>query len=480
MSNIADLIRSRPDHQAILDAASELGQKQGLDIYLVGGYVRDLLLQRETQDIDLMVEGDGIAFARTLGQALGIDRVVAFEEYGTALIPLKVTQVEVATARTESYDADSRKPQVESGTIGNDLARRDFTINSLAAALDPDRYGELLDPFNGIQDIHRGILRTPLDPDTTFSEDPLRMLRAARFAAQLGYVVVPECLESMERQKDRIAIVSWERITDEIMKTLSTDTPSTGFIILKQTGLLTSVFPELDELSGAEVRDGRGHKDVFSHTMQVVDNAAALSPKIAVRFAALVHDIGKPRTKRYDEQRGWTFHHHEEVGRRMLQGIARRMRLSNELRDYLMKLTKLHLRPIALAKEGVTDSAVRRVMREAEDDVDDLMLLCRADITTKQAARQTRYMANFERVEALMSDVVLRDEMRAFQSPVRGDEIMTICRLEPGPLVGKLKTAIEEAILDGQIENTHESALAYLHVVKDQILTSDENQQSPP
>ncbi|UCH10974.1 MAG: HD domain-containing protein [Fidelibacterota bacterium] len=472
MSNIADLIRSRSAHQAILEAASELARQQELDVYLVGGYVRDLLLRRDNQDIDLMVEGDGIAFARALGKALGIDRVVTFEEFGTALIPLKNVQVEVATARTESYDADSRKPHVEAGTIGNDLARRDFTINSLAASILPGSYGELLDPFNGIHDMDRGILRTPLDPDTTFSEDPLRMLRAARFAAQLGYVIVPECLESMVRQKDRMAIVSWERITEEILKTLATDKPSIGFIILKETGLVANVFPELDELSGAEVRDGRGHKDVFSHTMQVVDNAAALSSKVALRFAALVHDIGKPRTKRYDEQRGWTFYHHEEVGRRMLQGIARRMRLSNELRDYLMKLTRLHLRPIALAKEGVTDSAVRRVMREAGDDVDDLMILCRADITTKQAARQAQYMANFERVEAFMADVVLRDEMRAFQSPVRGDEIMSICGLEPGPLVGKLKTTIEEAILDGQIENTHEAALAYLHAVKDRILAA--------
>ena len=473
MSNIADLIRSRTSHQDILGAASELAQNQDLGIYLVGGYVRDLLLQRKNQDIDLMVEGDGIAFARQLGQALGIDRVVAFEEFGTALIPLKDMQVEVATARTESYDPDSRKPHVEVGTIANDLARRDFTINSLAAALHPDQYGELFDPFNGVQDMGQGILRTPLDPDTTFSEDPLRMLRAARFAAQLGYVIVPECLESMVRQQDRIAIVSWERITDELMKTLATDKPSTGFIILKQTGLLARVFPELDDLSGAEVRDGRGHKDVFYHTMQVVDNAAALNSKVALRFAALVHDIGKPRTKRYDDRRGWTFYHHEEVGRRMLQGIAQRMRLSNDLRDYLMKLTKLHLRPIALAKAGVTDSAVRRVMREAEDDVDDLMILCRADITTKQAARQAQYMANFERVETFMADVVVRDEMRAFQSPVRGDEIMAVCGLEPGPQVGKLKAAIEDAILDGQIENTHAAALAYLHSVKDQILGTD-------
>jgi putative nucleotidyltransferase with HDIG domain len=298
------------------------------------------------------------------------------------------------------------------------------------------------------------------------------MIRAARFAAQLGYRIVPECLESISRQKERIAIVSRERITDEIMKILATDRPSAGFVILKETGLLTCLFPELDATSGAEVRDGQGYKDVFSHTMQVVDNAAVISPKTELRFAALVHDLGKPRTKRYDEERGWTFYHHEELGCRMLQEVARRMRLSNELRDYLMKLTRLHLRPIALAGEGVTDSAVRRLMREAGEDVDDLMILCRADITTKQVARQARYMANFERVETLMADVTVRDEMRAFQSPVRGDEIMVICCIEPGPMVGRLKTAIEGAILEGQIENTHEAALAYLHRIKDGILAA--------
>lgn len=472
MSNIADLIRSRPDHQGILEAVSQLGQKQDIKPYLVGGYVRDLFLQRDNQDIDLVVEGDGIAFARDLSRQLGVERVVAFEEFGTALVPLQGIQVEVATARTETYEPDSRKPHVTAGTIGSDLSRRDFTINALAASLHPDSFGELEDPFQGIRDMNDGILRTPLDPDVTFSDDPLRMLRAARFAAQLGYRILPESLACIAHQRERISIVSRERITEELMKLLAADKPSVGFIILKETGLLAYVFPELDAMYGAEERDGRGHKDIFYHTLQVVDNAAALSPKTELRFAALVHDIGKPRTKRYDNQRGWTFHHHEEVGRKMLLEIAQRMRLSKELRDYLVKLTRLHLRPIALASEGVTDSAVRRLMREAGEDVDDLMTLCRADITTKQVARQERYMANFERVEALMADVTMRDEMRAFQSPVRGDEIMAICSIEPGPLVGKLKTAIEEAILEGQIENTHEAALAYLHQIKNKILAS--------
>lgn len=473
MSNIGELIRSRPGHQPVLEAASNLSREHEIAVYLVGGYVRDLILDRQNQDIDLVVVGDGIEFARKLGDRMGVERIVAFDEFGTALIPLEDMQVEVATARTETYSHDSRKPRIESGSIDTDLSRRDFTVNALAAAIHPDAFGELSDPFQGIQDMNRGILRTPLDPDTTFSDDPLRMLRAARFSAQLSYSIVSECLASMALQKHRISIVSRERITEEIMKILATERPSVGFIILKETGLLEYVFPEVDALSGAEVRDGKGHKDVFAHTMQVVDNAASVSPNTALRFSALVHDIGKPRTKRYDDDRGWTFYHHEEVGRQMLNTVAKRMRLSNDLRDYLMKLVRLHLRPIALAKEGITDSAVRRVMREAGDDIDDLMILCRADVTTKQAARQAQYMANFARVEALMSDVAVRDEMRAFQSPVRGDEIMAVCGIEPGPQVGQLKTVIEEAILEGDIENSHEAALAYLHKIKDEVLVSD-------
>ena len=472
MSNIADLIRSREEHQPVLEAASQLGQEQGLTPYVVGGYVRDLILQRPNHDIDLVIAGDGIAFAHALAERLGVGKVVEYAKFGTALIPMQGLEVEVATARSEIYQPDSRKPSITAGDVETDLSRRDFTVNALAASLGRESFGDLLDPYTGIQDMRKGILRTPLDPDTTFRDDPLRMLRAARFAAQLEFEVVADGLASIARNKERISIISRERITGEIMKLLSANRPSTGFFILKETGLLAYVFPELDVLSGVEVRDGRGHKDVFTHTLQVVDNAAAASGKTALRFAGLVHDIGKPLTKRYDAQSGWTFHHHEEVGRRMLEEVARRMRLSNELRNYLMKLTRLHLRPIALAKEGVTDSAVRRVMHEAGDDVDDLMILCRADITTKQAALQKRYLANFERVEQLMGDVTLRDEMRAFQSPVRGDEIMVECALEPGPLVGRLKRAIESAILDDRIPNTREAALAYLREIKDEILST--------
>ncbi len=473
MSTLATLLKSRPQHQSLLDAAGKLGAELDLETFVVGGYVRDLLMGRDTQDIDLMVTGNGIAFAKELAHRLGVERVVAYEQFGTALIPLQETQVEVASARTETYDPHSRKPAVEPGTVQTDMSRRDFTVNALAVSLRGESYGELVDPHGGIQDIECRLLRTPLDPDTTFSDDPLRMLRAARFAAQLRFEVIPECLESIARQKERISIVAWERITDEIMKLLAADHPSIGFLILKKTGLLQLVFPELDELSGVDIVDGRGHKDVFLHTLQVVDNAATLSAKPALRFAALVHDIAKPRTKRYEQKRGWTFHHHEEAGRKMVAAVARRMRLSNELRDYLMKLTRLHLRPIALAKEGITDSAVRRLMREAGDDVDDLMMLCRADITTKRDDKVARYMGNFERVEVLMADVTVRDQMRAFQSPVRGDEIMRLCGLQPGPQVGRLKGAIEDAILEGEIEDTYEAALAHLLEIKDKILAAE-------
>jgi putative nucleotidyltransferase with HDIG domain len=470
VSNIAELINKQKDHLDLLKLAGELGQSAGTPAYLVGGFVRDLLLGRPSYDIDIMVEGNGIAFARQMAGALGLPKIVTYDDFGTALLPIKDRQVEVATARTEEYSEGSRKPTVKPTSIELDMSRRDFTVNALAMALDPEKFGDLIDPFHGIQDMRLGILRTPLDPDATFADDPLRMLRAARFAAQLEFSILPECIESIKRQLHRLEIVSWERITEELLKMLASRRPSTGLYILKETGLLQYVFPELDIMSGVEVVGGKAHKDVFTHTLQVVDNTAQLGSKPELRFAALVHDIGKPATKSYDKSRGWTFHHHEEVGRKMLHKVAQRMRISNELRDYLMKLTKLHLRPIALAQSGITDSAVRRLMREAGDDIDDLMLLCRADVTTKREAKIAKYMNNFERVEALMADVTLKDQMRAFQSPVRGTEIMTVCELKPGPIVGMLKTAIEEAILEGEIEDSHDAALTYLYQIKDRIL----------
>ena len=350
------------------------------------------------------------------------------------------------------------------------MSRRDFTINSIAASILPDSFGKLYDPFGGIKDLQKGLIITPLDPDETFSDDPLRMLRAVRFSAQLNYEIASTLLDSISRNVKRMEIISWERIRDEIIKSLSTEKPSIAFYHMKDTGLLSYVFPEMDIMSGVEVIDNKGHKDVFIHTLQVVDNAAKLTEKMEVRFAALVHDIAKPRTKHFDKQKGWTFHGHDEIGHRMMRKVSKRMKLSNELRDYLMLMTKLHLRPITLAMHGITDSAIRRVMSEAGEHIDDLMMLCRADITTKDPKRVKKYMGNFERVETLMQDVKLRDEMLAFQSPVRGEEIMEVFKLKPGRQVGKIKKAIEDAILDGKIENEYDAAYAFMLKNKDEIL----------
>lgn len=462
MNNILTLLEHNPYHAKIFRDAGILGDQLGFPVYLVGGYVRDLFLGRPNKDIDLMVEGDGVAFAHQFASRLGIHNIVVYEKFKTALIPYDGMEIEVATSRTEIYHPDSRKPEVTAASVKEDLSRRDFTVNAMAVSLSPGNYGDISDPFGGIQDIQKRVLRTPLAPDDTFSDDPLRMMRAARFAAQLEFEIVPEVFQAILRQKDRLPIISRERVTEEIIKTLKTNTPSRGFLVMKEGGLLQTAFPELDIMSGVDVIDGKGHKDVFLHTLQVVDNTAKLTPKMEVRFAALVHDIAKPRTKRFQKSKGWTFHGHEEIGKRMLLHVGKRMKLSKDLRDYLMKMTKLHLRPIALAKKEITDSAIRRVMFEAGEDIDDLMTLCRADITTKNSTKVKQYIANFDRVEVMMQDVQLRDEMRKFQSPVRGDVIMKELKLQPGPIIGKIKTAVEEAILDGVIKNTYDAAFQFI------------------
>ncbi len=466
MSSISQLLKENNPHEDILAIAGSLGEKENIPTYIVGGYVRDTLLGKSCQDIDIMVEGDGVAFAKKLARELKVNVTVDYDKFGTAMIPYPDIEIEVASARKEKYHSDSRKPEVTSSTVEEDMSRRDFTINAISASLMPSSFGELYDPFGGIKDLQKGLIITPLDPDETFSDDPLRMLRAVRFAAQLQYDVAATALDSISRNIHRLEIVSWERIRDEVLKTLKTDKPSIAFYLMKETGLLTHVFPEMDIMSGVEIINGMGHKDVFTHTLQVVDNAAKLTDKMDIRFAALVHDIAKPQTKRFDNKKGWTFHGHDEIGRRMLKKIARRMKLSNNLRDYLMLLTKLHLRPIALAKKEITDSAVRRVMAEAGEYVDDLMILCRADITTKNPKKVSKYMGNFEKVEHLMQDVKLRDEMKAFQSPVRGKEIMKTFKLKPGRQVGQIKKAIEEAILDGEIPNEYEAAHEFMLKMK--------------
>ena len=466
MSSISQLLKENNPHEDILAIAGSLGEKENIPTYIVGGYVRDTLLGKSCKDIDIMVEGDGVAFAKKLARELKVNVTVDYDKFGTAMIPYPDIEIEVASARKEKYHSDSRKPEVTSSTVEEDMSRRDFTINAISASLMPSSFGELYDPFGGIKDLQKGLIITPLDPDETFSDDPLRMLRAVRFAAQLQYDVAATALDSISRNIHRLEIVSWERIRDELIKVLKTKKPSIAFYLMKETGLLTHVFPEMDIMSGVETINGMGHKDVFPHTLQVVDNAAKLTNKMDIRFAALVHDIAKPQTKRFDNKKGWTFHGHDEIGRRMLKKIARRMKLSNNLRDYLMLLTKLHLRPIALAKKEITDSAVRRVMAEAGEYVDDLMILCRADITTKNQKKVSKYMGNFEKVEHLMQDVKLRDEMKAFQSPVRGKEIMKTFKLKPGRQVGQIKKAIEEAILDGEIPNEYEAAHEFMLKMK--------------
>ena len=418
-----------------------------------------------------MVSNNVFDFSKALSKDLNINTTVNFEKFQTSRIPYKGCEIEIANARKEIYDSASRKPsKVEKASINEDLIRRDFTINTICMSLNSDNFGELIDSFSGIKDINKGIIKTPADPDKTFIDDPLRMLRAIRFASQLEFEIPENIKKSIKNNRKRIEIVSFERITAEIIKMLKSNKPSIAFYLLKELDLLEFVFPELNIMSGIDVINKQTHKDVFVHTLEVVDNAAKLSNKTEIRFSALVHDIAKPQTKRFDKKRGWTFHGHEEIGRRMLIKVAKRMKLPNELRDYLMLLTKLHLRPIALAKKEITDSAIRRLMFEASEYIDDLMILCRADITTKNPNKIKKYMKNFERVEKLMSDVKMRDEMKAFKSPVDGKKIMETLDLKEGVKIGLIKNKIEEAILESIIPNTYEDAFKYMMKIKDEVL----------
>ena len=413
-----------------------------------------------------MVEGDAIKFSKNLAKELNVKKIVEFPEFSTVLIPYSEINIQIASARKESYRKKSRKPIVEMCSIEDDLSRRDFTINSMAASLMEKNFGEIYDPFSGIKDLQKELLITPLDPDTTFMDDPLRILRAIRFSAQLKFNLTSFIEDSIIRQKHGLEFISKERITEEIIKILKTDKPSIGFHLLKKLELLPLVFPELTTLGGIEIIDGQGHKDVFLHTLEVVDNAAAKTEKMKVRFAALLHDIAKPQTKRFYKGRGWTYYGHEDLGQHIIKKIAKRMKISNELRDYLMLLTKLHLRPIALAKEGVSDSAVRRVMLEAGEHIDDLMILCRADITTKNHKKIKEYLNNFDRVENMIKNVTLRDEIRNFKNPITGEMIMKEFNLKPCKDVGKIKNQIKEAIIDGKIKNDYLEALDYMKKIK--------------
>ena len=471
MTLIKDIINQNKRLAKISKVISELSDETQINAFLVGGCVRDLMLNplAESIDVDIMVEGDGIDFAEKLARKINVPKIVPFKKFATAKIPFKEYEIEVASARLEKYDESSRSPsEVVMSNIEDDLLRRDFTINAMAVSLNKENFGEFFDPFNGMVDLSNKILRTPLDSDTTFSDDPLRMMRAAYFASKLSLDIDPSCLESIKNNAERITIVSQERKTNELLKILGTKKPSIGLNILQEAGLMKFVFPEIAVMYGLDQSNEYHHKDIFYHTLEVVDNAAQLSDKLDLRLAALVHDIAKPKTRRLSKSKGYTFYGHDDVGARMLKGISSNMKFSNSTRDYIAKLTALHLRPISLAKKDVTDSAIRRLIVDAGEEIDDLMKLCRADITTKNPKNITKYLGNFDRVEKRMNEEIEIDKLKAFQSPVRGDEIMKMFDLGPGKEVGKIKTMVEDAIINGEISNDYSSAMSFLDQIKHQ------------
>lgn len=448
----------------ILHLVGQEADKMGMECYVIGGWVRDLILNRESKDIDIVTVGSGIQLAEAVARRLGKGaHLSVFRTYGTAQVKKKELELEFVGARKESYRHDSRNPIVEDGTLQDDQNRRDFTMNALAICLNEARYGELLDSFGGIDDIEKTTIRTPLDPDITFSDDPLRMMRAIRFASQLGFYLDSETFDAVTRNRERMQIITKERIVDELNKIMLSRRPSVGWKLIDKTGLLPYIFPELETLKGVETKEGKGHKDIFLHTLQVVDNVAAKSDNLWLRWAALLHDIGKPRTKAWDPVAGWTFHNHNYVGAKMIPRIFRSMKMpQNEKMDYVIKMVDLHMRPIHLIEDEVTDSAVRRLLFEAGDDIDDLMLLCNADITSHSIEKVERFRRNYDMVRQKMKELEERDRIRNFQPPVRGDEIMALLNLPPCNLVGELKSAIKEAILEGIIPNEYEAAKAYL------------------
>ena len=472
----------------VLHLIGEEADRLGMDCYVIGGWVRDLFLHRESTDIDVVClfpnasdqaassARPGIQLAEAVAKRLGKKAHLSiFKTYGTAQVKRGEMELEFVGARRESYTRDSRNPIVEDGTLEEDQNRRDFTINALAICLNQNRYGELLDPFDGIGDLERCIIRTPLDPDITFSDDPLRMMRAIRFATQLGFFLDDETFDAIIRNKERIHIITKERIAEELNKIMLSRKPSEGWLLLDKTGLLPLIFPELAALKGIEVKEGRGHKDVFLHTLKVLDNVAELQRKneqmvndkmvngLWLRWAALLHDIGKPRSKAWDPQTGWTFRNHNYIGAKMVPKIFAKMKLPlNEKMEYVKKMVDLHMRPINLIEDTVTDSAVRRLLFEAGDDIDDLMMLCDADITSRNEEKKARFHRNYQLVREKMVELEERDRIRNFQPPVNGDEIMQMFGLEPCSLVGELKAAVKDAILDGVIPNEREAAIQYI------------------
>ena len=439
-----------------LHIIGQKGEKVGYETYIVGGIVRDAFMGKAITDLDVVVIGDALTFAENLAKGLKAGPVVKFEQFGTAMIPYKPFRIEVVTARKEVYQQDSRKPDVTFTDLTEDLRRRDFTINAMAFGLNSDNFGELADPFNGREDLRKGIIRTPADPDITFSDDPLRMMRAVRFAGRLHFDIDPVTFAAISNNRERIAIVSAERISDELNQIILTDKPSEGFKYLDSSGLLELILPEVHALKGIESYKGQKHKDNFYHTLEVLDNIALKSDNLWLRWAALLHDIAKPVTKKFEEGQGWTFHHHEYAGSRMIPAIFKRLKLPlDERMRYVRKLVFLHLRPIILSQEQVTDSAVRRLLFEAGDDTDDLMMLCEADITSKNEARVRQYLRNFELVREKMKSIEEKDHIRNFQPPVSGDVICEAFGISPSKEVGIIKNTIKNAILDGEIPNEY-------------------------
>ncbi len=452
--------------EQMLHTLGKIADERGVELYAVGGWVRDYFMGRIVQDIDCTVVGDSLSFAEIVAHYFS-SKAVIYERFRTALVPVGDYKLEFVGTRKEEYLSHSRKPIVSEGTLEDDLRRRDFTINAMAVSLNSKSFGKLIDIFDGQEDLEQKILRTPLDPIVTFSDDPLRMMRAARFAARLGFTLMPEIKEAMTQMADRITIISQERITDEFLKMLAAPKPSIGLTILYETGLLKYVFPEVERLAGIDlVQIGEqeyAHKDVFYHTLQVLDNLAAVSDNLWLRFATLMHDIAKPPTKRFEEGSGWTFHGHEDLGARMVPKIFARLKLplDNQMR-YVQKLVQLHLRPIALTKEEISDSAIRRLLFEAGDDIDDLMILCKADITSKNESKVKKYLANYEIVKSKLIELEEKDRIRNFQPPISGEHIMKTFSLAPGREVGIIKNAIKDAILDGVIHNDFDEALTFM------------------